>query len=49
MLPYARDGKTGEGAYDESMKQARVVRRDSSTLYLIRSQIAFFGIAESAG
>jgi len=32
MLPYARDYKTGEGAYDESTKQARVVRRDSSTL-----------------
>jgi hypothetical protein len=28
MLPYARDYKTGEGAYDESTKQARVVRRD---------------------
>jgi hypothetical protein len=32
MLPYARDNKTGEGAYDESTKQARVIRRDSSTL-----------------
>jgi hypothetical protein len=32
MLPYARDCETGEGAYDESTKQARVVRRDPATI-----------------
>jgi hypothetical protein len=32
MLPYARDCKTGEGAYDESTKQARVVRRDTTAI-----------------
>jgi hypothetical protein len=36
MLPYARDCKTGEGAYDESTKQARVVRRDTTTLSEIK-------------
>jgi hypothetical protein len=36
MLPYARDWKTGEGAYDESTKQARVVRRDTTTLSEIK-------------
>jgi hypothetical protein len=30
MLPYGRDWKTAGGAYDESTKQARVVRRDTS-------------------
>jgi hypothetical protein len=33
MLPYAREYKTGEGAYDESTKQTRVVRRDPATIF----------------
>jgi hypothetical protein len=32
MLPYARDCKTGEGTYDESTKQARVVSRDTTAI-----------------
>jgi hypothetical protein len=32
MLPYARDCKTGEGAYDESTKQARVIGRDTTAI-----------------
>jgi hypothetical protein len=32
MLLYAREYETGEGAYDESTKQARVVGRDTAAI-----------------
>jgi hypothetical protein len=32
MLLYAREYETGEGAYDESTKQARVVGRDTTAI-----------------
>jgi|GEM_PF-5884342 len=32
MLPYARDWKSGEGAYDESTQQARVVRSNPTAI-----------------
>jgi hypothetical protein len=32
MLFYAREHETGEGAYDESTKQARVIGRDTAAI-----------------